>query len=200
MKKVPRIELDTPLVPRAVMEGVREEAGLWLDQPLPRRWVRELTAFANTVYAHNPRFRRKICGQGTSGRDYLWMFARHWLYALLGERRPHLAARLPSDYRVGRPLPSKPNTPPHWLDPRSGVDWKKFNQRKRKAEAGAGLGGVPRVTSTAIQPAIASAAFPATGFALKAGRKKARTLPAPVRPRPRSAPDYAFAAAAHFHS
>ncbi len=33
--RVPRIELDTPIVPRAVAEGVCEEAGLWLGQPLP---------------------------------------------------------------------------------------------------------------------------------------------------------------------
>ncbi len=63
-RRVPRIELDTPIVPRAVAEGVCEEAGLWLGQPLPRRWVRELTARANTIYAHNPRFRRKIRAQG----------------------------------------------------------------------------------------------------------------------------------------
>jgi len=36
-RRVPRIELDTPIVPRAVAEGVWEEAGLWLGQPLPRR-------------------------------------------------------------------------------------------------------------------------------------------------------------------
>jgi len=34
---MPRIELDTPIVPRAVAEGVWEEAGVWLGQPLPRR-------------------------------------------------------------------------------------------------------------------------------------------------------------------
>ncbi len=70
-RRVPRIELDTPIVPRAVAEGVCEEAGLWLGQPLPRRWVRELTARANTIYAHNPRFRRKVRANGVSGRDYL---------------------------------------------------------------------------------------------------------------------------------
>jgi hypothetical protein len=36
-RRVPRIELDTPIVPRAVAEGVWEEAGAWLGQPLPRR-------------------------------------------------------------------------------------------------------------------------------------------------------------------
>ena len=44
-----RIESDTAIVPRAVMEAVWEEAAVWLGQPLPRRWIRELTAHANTI-------------------------------------------------------------------------------------------------------------------------------------------------------
>lgn len=115
MKNVPRIELDTPIVPRAVAECVCEEVGVWLDQPLPRRWVRELTARANTIYAHNARFRRKTRGQGNSGRDYLWAFMRHWLAGLMWERRPQLHARLPADYCVGRPLPPKRSVPPRQL-------------------------------------------------------------------------------------
>ena len=108
---VPRIELDTPIVPRAIAAAVVEEAGVWLGQPLPRRWIRELTAYANTVYAHNPRFRRRVCGQGTAGRDYLWAFTRHWLSGLMWERRPQLHARLPNTYCVGHPLPPKPTVP-----------------------------------------------------------------------------------------
>jgi len=107
-----RIESDTPIVPRAVMEAVCEEAGVWLGQPLPRRWVRELTAYANTVYAHNPRFRRKVRAPGNRGRDYLWAFTRHWLAGLMWERRPQLHARLPNSYSVGHPLPPKPSIPP----------------------------------------------------------------------------------------
>lgn len=111
-----RIELDTPLVPRAVAEAVCEEAGVWLGQPLPRRWIRELTARANTIYAHNPRFRRKVRGPGTSGRDYLWAFARHWLAGLMWDRRPHLHARLPNSYSWGHPLPEKPPVPPRLIE------------------------------------------------------------------------------------
>lgn len=146
MNPTPRIESDTPIVPRAVMEAVCEEAGVWLGQPLRRRWVRELTARANTVYAHNPRFRRKVRAPGNGGRDYLWTFARHWLAGLMWERRPQLHARLPNAYSVGHPLPQKPFVPPRQL-------------------------------------------------------KTGRRIPPPtsLRPRPRSAPDYAFAAAAHFH-
>src|SRR6266516_4260678 len=108
---VPRIELDTPIVPRAIAAAVLEEAGVWLGQPLPRRWIRELTAYANTVYSHNPSFRRKVRSQGTTGRDFLWVFTRHWLSGLMWERRPQLHARLPSSYCVGHPLPTKPSVP-----------------------------------------------------------------------------------------
>ena len=143
--RTPQIESDTPIVPRAVMEMVCEEAGLWLGQPLPRRWIRELTARANTIYAHNPRFRRKICGQGNSGRDYLWTFARHWLSGLIFEHRPHAYPRLPASFNIGQPLPTKTPVPPLRL-------------------------------------------------------RTARKIPPPARRRPRPAPDYAFAAAAHFSS
>jgi len=197
-RPAPRIEVDTPLVPRAVAEGVCEEAGVWLDQPLPRRWIRELTARANTIYAHNPRFRRKVRGPGNLGRDYLWMFARHWLSALLWEHRPQLHARLPSSYNIGHPLPPKPDMPPHWLNPKSGVDWKKYSQQKRKEKAGTRPDGIFRVTSANLQPVSSLSSLPALRPAAKAGRKTVRRIPPPTRPRPCPAPDCAFAAAAHF--
>jgi hypothetical protein len=109
---VPQIELDTPVVPRAVAEAVWEEAGVWLDEPLPRRWIRELAAHAETVYAHNERFRRKLRANGNTGRNWLWIFTRHWLAALIRERRPHLHSCLPKSYNTGHPLPSKPAVPP----------------------------------------------------------------------------------------
>jgi hypothetical protein len=111
MKRVPQIESDTPLRPRAVAEGVWEEAGVWLGEPLPRRWLRELIAQANTVYAHNERFRRKLRANGNTGRGWLWIFTRHWLAALIHERRPHLHARLPESYNTGHPLPPRPAVP-----------------------------------------------------------------------------------------
>ena len=110
---VPRIELDTAIVPRAIAAAVVEEAGVWLGQPLPRRWIRELTAYANTVYVHNPSFRQRVRGQGTTGRDYLWAFVRHWLAGLMWERRPQLHARLPNTYCVGHPLPPNPSVSSH---------------------------------------------------------------------------------------
>jgi hypothetical protein len=102
-----RIDWDTPILPHLVAWCVWSDTAVWLGSPLPRRWVRELVGYANTVYAHNDRFRRRINGVGDRGRDYLWMFMRHWLAALLKERRPHLHARLPASFNVGQPLPPK---------------------------------------------------------------------------------------------
>lgn len=146
MKQTPRIELDTPILPHFIARCVHEDAGAWLDQPLPRRWIRELTARANTVYARNERFRRKIRAGGNRGRDYLWVFMRHWLAGLLWERRPHLYARLPASYGNGDDLP-----PPR---------------------------------SPALSPPPV---------------KMVRRVTPQVRPRLRPKPNYAWAAAAHFH-
>ena len=101
------VERDTPLVPRAVAEAVWEEAGVWLGEPLPRRWIAELTARANTVYSRNGQFRRLLRRRGDEGRDWLWAFTRHWLAALLWKHRRELYARLPETYSVGHPLPAE---------------------------------------------------------------------------------------------
>lgn len=107
-KPRPRIEADTPIVPRAVVESVWEEAGAWLGEELPRRWVWRLAARANVVYARHPRFRKALLRSGNAGRDWLWAFARHWLAAMIRKSRPELFARLPGDYRVGHDLPDRP--------------------------------------------------------------------------------------------
>lgn len=92
-------------MPRAIAEAVCEEASVWLRRPLPRRWVRELIAHANAVHASNVRFRRKMFSPGDAGRDWLWMFMRHWLAALIRRRDEVLFARLPGSYCVGADLP-----------------------------------------------------------------------------------------------
>jgi len=100
-----RIETDTPLVPDAVAAAVLEEATVWLAESLPLAWRNELAERANAIYARNARFRRRIRGTGTTGREWLWAFTRHWLAGLLYEQRPHLHERLPDRYKMGRPLP-----------------------------------------------------------------------------------------------
>jgi len=101
------VDLETPIVPRAIAEGVCEEASVWLRRPLPAQWVRDLAVRANTVYTHNARFRRKVRAGGNAGRDYLWMFMRHWLAAIVLRHDRSLFARLPDSYGVGAALPQE---------------------------------------------------------------------------------------------
>jgi hypothetical protein len=106
-KRTPRIELDTPIVPRAVAEAVWEEACVWLEEELPQRWVVELAERANVIYQHNANFRRLLHRSGNAGRDWLWAFSRHWLSALIWKHRRHLHARLPDSYSIGHALPQE---------------------------------------------------------------------------------------------
>ena len=116
-RRVPRIEHDTPIVARAVAEGVHEEASGWLGEPLPRSWIRQLVARADTVYAYNAHFRRLLRGQGNRGLDWLWAFNRHWLADLLWRHRYHLYTRLPSSFSAGHPLPKRSDPSSPFLNP-----------------------------------------------------------------------------------
>jgi hypothetical protein len=109
------IERDTSIVPDAVAKAVWHEASAWLDVELPREWIRRLAVRADVIYFHNPRFRRKIRGQDNTGRDWLWMFVRHWLAAMIRRRSPQLYARLPASYSAGCDLPDQ-----GWLSGNSG--------------------------------------------------------------------------------
>lgn len=101
-----RIEQDTPIVPEAVATAVWEEACVWLDEELPRAWIRRLAVRANTTYTRNEPFRRMIRRSGDAGRDWLWAFTRHWLAAMIWKQRRHLHARLPASYNTGANLPA----------------------------------------------------------------------------------------------
>jgi hypothetical protein len=66
----------------------------------PTWWIEELTHRANIIYTHSARFRRNVRGHGNAGRDYLWMFMRHWLAALIQRHHSRFFARLPDSYCV----------------------------------------------------------------------------------------------------
>jgi hypothetical protein len=100
-----RIDEDTSIIPHIIAQSVMEEAIRYLGEPLPRRWVRELVVHADTVYAHNDKFRRALKRDGDRGRDWLWSFMRHWLSSLILQHRPQLHSRLPASYSVGQELP-----------------------------------------------------------------------------------------------
>lgn len=107
----PRIETDTPIVPRAVAMSVWAEACAWLGEELPRQWANRLAARADTIYRRNPHFRARLQRGGDAGRDWLWAFTRHWLAARIKQYRPELHVRLPASYNVGGDLPERRELP-----------------------------------------------------------------------------------------
>lgn len=97
-----------PIIASAVATAVLEEASTWLNHPLPAEWAAVLTFHAETLCAHNARFRRRLDTNGNLGRDRLWSFMRHWLCAIMARELPDQYRRLPSEYNVGRQLTAPP--------------------------------------------------------------------------------------------
>lgn len=88
-------EEETSLIPEVVALVVVEEMERHLKTALPRSYVADLADKARTCYAHNDRVRRRLRAPGDHGREWLYVFMRHWLAARLQADRPHLYARLP---------------------------------------------------------------------------------------------------------
>ena len=109
----PQLEVETPLIARAVADQVVSEVSLWLGVPLSGRYSAGLAFRAQRCYAHSPSFREKMRRPGDRGRDTLYMFMRHWLAARLRLEHYDLFVRLPHSYWRGEslPLPS-PCLPP----------------------------------------------------------------------------------------
>ena len=107
------IQDQTGIVPAGVARAVCEEAGRLLGASLPGEWVAELVEHAEVVYQHNARFRRLLGRGANAGRDWLWAFTRHWLWAIIASRHPHLLSRLPSSYAIGgEPCSGSPSACP----------------------------------------------------------------------------------------
>jgi len=132
LKRAPKLELETPIRAQAVAVGVCDELSGWLGEALPRGWVRQLIAEAGTAYACNERFRRRVRGKNANGRDYLWIFMRHWLAAKVLERRPHLHARLPAAYNYWPRIATQTTDP---ASPRERPSAAKVRPRQRIARA-----------------------------------------------------------------
>ena len=102
----PGIERDTPLMPEAIAESVCAEAGQFLDEEMPARYVAWLAAKAERCYsARHRHFYKLMRGSGNAPRDWLYVFMRHWLANLLGLERPDLYRCLPPEFGNGRKLP-----------------------------------------------------------------------------------------------
>ena len=72
---------DTGLLPHVVGETVAEQAG----EPDARQYGQYVTMRTLQLFNLNERWRRQVMQPG--GRDYVYMFARHWLGAWQGRKR-----------------------------------------------------------------------------------------------------------------
>ena len=96
------IEEDTALLPLVVADRICREAARFLDDATPLEHAAALAERAETVYASNQAFKRKL--RAVAGRDTLDAFMRHWLTALIKEQSLALYRRLPQSFAVGKPL------------------------------------------------------------------------------------------------
>jgi hypothetical protein len=94
------IEMDTPILPQVLAQRIVEEAAAYVEMSLDQ-YVALLVEKANTLYTNNSRFRGNVRANGNSGRDYLAMFMRHWLAALIRRDSPTLYQKLPSAFSNG---------------------------------------------------------------------------------------------------
>lgn len=80
---------DTGLLPHVVGECVAEQA----QEPDAIRFGQYVTWRTLTLFNCNARWRRQVMHPG--GRDYLYMFARHWLPAWQVQRKTAAKVDMP---------------------------------------------------------------------------------------------------------
>lgn len=99
-----QLERDTLLWPGAIAESVCHEVSRFLGEPLPDRYVIWLEAKAQRCYAAHRHFHKRLKSRGNLGRDWLYVYMRHWLASLLKLERPDLYYCLPENFGNGRRL------------------------------------------------------------------------------------------------
>lgn len=110
------LESDTPIVPYVVATTVIEEVVGYLRAKghgaiAERVYGRmgdsavALSRKAETVYAANESFRKKMRAKGNAGRDQLYVWMRHWLAASLKAKDGEAYRALPRSFDLGHPLP-----------------------------------------------------------------------------------------------
>ena len=99
------LERDTLLMPDAIAESVVSEASRYLNAELPEDFAKRLAAKAHRLYGRHAHFHKMLNRPGNRGRDYLYMYMRHWTCSWLKRERYALYKRLPWNYALGKKLP-----------------------------------------------------------------------------------------------
>jgi len=72
------LERDTLLMPDAIAESVVQEAERFLKADIPADFAERLAAKAHHLYPRHKQFCKLLNRPGNMGRNYLYMFMRHW--------------------------------------------------------------------------------------------------------------------------
>ena len=115
------IERETEaIVPLWTAESIVNEAGQWLDVPMPEELPAFLAAKAERCFARHRQFHRLVCSEangGNAGIENLRKFMRHWTASWLKRTRLALYRRLPESYGMGvaltREATCRPRRPSH---------------------------------------------------------------------------------------
>lgn len=99
------LERDTLLMPDAIADSVVSEASRYLNAELPADFAERLAAKAHRLYPRHVHFHKILDRPGNRGRDYLYMYMRHWTCSWLKRERYALYKKLPWSYAQGKKLP-----------------------------------------------------------------------------------------------
>jgi hypothetical protein len=100
---VTHCERQTGCCPQIAAAIILDQLRNFLRMELPEHLVDTLAQRAETVFAGNEFWRRKL--QGRHGREHLAVLLRHWFSAELARSQPAAVWQLPDDFKLGKPLP-----------------------------------------------------------------------------------------------
>ena len=112
------IEIDTPILPVVVADCVIQEVvGMFANKEdmhthpdlialyEHRYGIADMLARkAERIYSasNHKRFTKVIRSAGNKGRDYLYMFMRHWMAGVIHSRYPGIWPYIPDGFKIGQ--------------------------------------------------------------------------------------------------
>lgn len=101
------IERETVLLPDVIAENVVNEVSHFTRSELGGDYTNRLVEKAEKIYSKDRQFTRLL--KREAGRDYLYMFMRHWLASWLKREQRALFNKLPESFGMGKKLTSTCN-------------------------------------------------------------------------------------------
>ena len=113
---VTEFERATSYCPLYLAWRILDEARNYFQTPIPEAFADKIAHRAEAVFARHPFWARKAAPrdrqrqfQSQRQREFILTSMRHWLAGVLAKERPALFRDLPESFKLGQPLPMKPN-------------------------------------------------------------------------------------------